>query len=197
MKLVLCVVICGSAISAGVLEAQTTLTGDHIVTGNLDVGPGSNKDLSVSGKLGVGVAVPSYTMHLYTTTMSDGLILEGDNDTPNLLFRGSTTQDVSIDVEHGIWRLISEPREGGIGYRVVLADSSQEEFPETSPVLGFGDGPITAGLGAANFKRELTFYTYDNTEAVVVERMKITADGDVIIRKRQGDVLMGEFGNPE
>jgi len=74
-----------SAILTVNIQAQTTLSGDHVITGDLDVGTsGTTGDLRVtgttvlSGKVGVGTSSPAAQAHISTGTASaKGLVIQG------------------------------------------------------------------------------------------------------------------------
>lgn len=242
-------------------NAQTTLSGDHIITGNLDVGTGGAlKNLNVSGNLTIGgnsefpfqvnsdgrfldVGSGLYVLGLdhgegaavwldaemYVGGVKYSLMASGDN---NGSIGGGNF--VILDETNQVYRfLINSSGDVGIGTVSPMAlldvNGSLNVAGMVSLAGGYAAGVGSLAAGQGSFSAAAQCYVFGRNNVVTGaenssdwvdadplfvigngsgdsgdppeiqnrDALVVYKNGNVKISKRQGDILMGEFGNPE
>lgn len=229
------------------LEAQTTLTGDHLIDGDLIIGTSSNKSrLVVNGETGTN-ALPSlevtgdggvlfgepwaglfWDARLQSLSLGDGFLaasasivlygtvdggsrniaaasaVMGSNNCVALAGSGIGYSNASVALAGGF--LSDSSFSVAISGGTVLADYG---FAAGSGVSSSTDGCFAVGMfnsartGTDPGQDQLfvvgngTGNSQDPDSIAYRDAFWVQRNGDVRIAKRQGDILMGEFGNPE
>lgn len=200
MKKYLSLCLCLAALETSFLSvhAQTTLDGDHIVSGNLDVGvTGTARSLTVTGsttiggKLSVtgtqtvagrlGVATTSPLSALHVNTSGTGNIrITAFGDSAKSAILGISNEEM----------LLQAPSGYGNGVMSFHVNNSERMRISSSGNLGIGTTTPAAKLdvnGSAKFRGPLI------VSGTVVSGTVVASGTNLLLIPQQGDLSMGEF----
>lgn len=229
-------------------QAQTTLSGDHIITGDLSVGTsGTKAGISVMGETG-NSAAPGLQI-----TGDGGVVFSGNAGTGQIPLINSTAfawvpkkaafvvGEFAVELENnqiGTYSVRMGVETFATGYAAMVMGGyssasgdfsfamGQEAHASGDMSVAIGDWVATSGHASTALGVATTADSYasvaigkynvgggdpdgwDAADAVFeigigtgeeAKRNALTVykNGNVVIPKRQGDILMGEFGNPE
>lgn len=152
-------------------KAQTILSGNYAIEGNLEVGHGVTQgNLIVNGsvELSGGLAGGDHSVAINDTSITGGL-------SSTAIAGGMTGGDYSVAIGYGTYAEALYCTVVGANNTFSLS-ASPSAWVDTDPIFVVGNGTDFFNL----------------SDAFVVLK-----NGDVQIPKRQGDILMGEFGETE